>query len=60
VHGRRWCLEKGFGLGVHRDIFDLRGRSIFQRGDIVWMDPRYDRNRSSIDAIVERILLGFD
>ncbi|MFN2421284.1 MAG: hypothetical protein ABR527_07885 [Gemmatimonadota bacterium] len=60
MYGRRWCLEKGFGLGVQRDVFDARGRSIFRRGDFVLLDPRYDRSYSPIDAIVERILLGFD
>jgi hypothetical protein len=34
VHGRRWCLQKGFGLG--RDVlFDTRRRGRTRQGDIV-------------------------
>lgn len=34
VHGRRWCLRKGFGLG--RDVlFDTRRRGRTRLGDIV-------------------------
>ena len=34
VHGRRWCLRKGFGLG--RDVFfDTRRRGRTRQGDIM-------------------------
>jgi hypothetical protein len=52
-------VDRGFGLGVRRDVYDARGRSIFRRGDLVLIDRRYDRGLSSIDAIVERLVLGF-
>jgi hypothetical protein len=34
VHGRRWCLRKGFGLG-NDFLFDTRRRGRTRQGDIV-------------------------
>jgi hypothetical protein len=63
VHGRRWCIEKGWGLG-RGDVFDdgrviVRrdgGRVIVRRDDDVVIRRR-DR-RDTIERIVDKILLG--
>lgn len=35
VHGRRWCVEKGFGLGDDGDVFFDDGRVFLQEDDEV-------------------------
>lgn len=35
VHGRRWCVEKGFGLGDRGDVFFDDGRVFLQEDDEV-------------------------
>ena len=53
VHGRRWCRDKGFGLGRERS------RDIW--GDIVYRDRRYDNrrmNRSTLENILGSVVLG--
>jgi hypothetical protein len=53
VHGRRWCTDKGFGLGREhsRDVW----------GDIVFGDRRYDNrqlSRSTLGDILGSVVLG--
>ena len=65
VHGRRWCIEKGWGLGdgearlrSGRVILDRDDRVIFRDGDqIVVARQRIDRDRepSTIDRFLDRI-----
>lgn len=48
VHGRRWCLQKGFGLG---------GLSL---EDIIFRAQRRDRSNASVIDILEDVLDGRD
>lgn len=63
VHGRRWCLEKGFGLGDRGDVFfeDDDG-IIFWDGDEVVLvrDRRLDRDRSVWDRVLDTVLFWRD
>ena len=53
VHGRSWCLDKGFGLGrsyVHYDDYRRSGRArVYDRSPYRWNDRyrTYDRWRPS-------------
>ena len=45
VHGRRWCVEKGFGLGgVPWDVLDL--------GDIIFGDGPRRRDRLGLEDVI--------
>lgn len=61
VHGRRWCLEKGWGLGSHNDIFIEDDRIIFwDNGDPVIVRDRRLRERSVWDRVLGTILFWID
>lgn len=56
VHGQRWCLEKGFGLGEpvwHRGV---RNRGILE--DILLRIPVLNRRRGDLDRAALRGVLG--
>lgn len=45
VHGRRWCVEKGFGLGgVPWDVLDL--------GDVIFGDGPRRRDRLGLEDVI--------
>lgn len=58
VFGRRWCLEKGFGLGDRDDVFFEDGRVIFWDDDspVIVRDRRFRDDRSFWEATLDRIL----
>lgn len=58
VFGRRWCLEKGFGLGDRDDVFFDDGRVIFWDDDrpVIVRDRRFRSDRSPWEAVIDRIL----
>lgn len=58
VFGRRWCLEKGFGLGNRDDVFFEDGRVIFWDDDtpVIVRDRRFRDDRSFWEAALDRIL----
>jgi len=62
VFGRRWCLEKGFGLGDRNDVFFDDGRVIFWDDDqpVIVRDRRFRSDRSTWEAVVDRILFWSD
>ena len=62
VFGRRWCLEKGFGLGDRDDIFFEDGRVIFWDGDdpVIVRDRRFRSDRSTWETVLDRILFWSD
>jgi hypothetical protein len=62
VFGRRWCLEKGFGLGDRDDVFFDDGRVIFwdDGRPVVVRDRRFRSDRSPWEAVVDRILFWVD
>ncbi|HET6343168.1 MAG TPA: hypothetical protein VFG78_13405 [Gemmatimonadota bacterium] len=62
VFGRRWCLEKGFGLGDRDDVFFDDGRVIFWDDDrpVVVRDRRFRRDRSLWEVVLDRILFWSD
>lgn len=45
VHGRRWCQEKGFGLGSGGVLWERRGGW----EDVILRSPREDRRRGALD-----------
>lgn len=62
VFGRRWCLEKGFGLGGRDDVFFDDGRVIFWDDDglVVVRDSRFRSDRSPWERVLDRILFWAD
>lgn len=59
VYGRRWCLEKGFGIGDRGDVFFLDDdRVAYWRGDdvVVVRDRRLDRDRTVWERVLDTIL----
>jgi hypothetical protein len=62
VFGRRWCLEKGFGLGDRDDVFFDDGRVIFWDDDrpVVVRDRRFRGDRSPWEVVLDRILFWSD
>lgn len=61
VHGRRWCLEKGWGLGDRNDIFFDDDRIIFwDDGDPVIVRDRRLRERSIWERVLGTILFWTD
>jgi hypothetical protein len=62
VFGRRWCLEKGFGLGNRDDVFFDDGRVIFWDDDrpVIVRDRRFRSDRSPWEAVLDRILFWSD
>ncbi len=62
VFGRRWCLEKGFGLGDREDVFFDDGRVIFWDDDrpVIVRDRRFRSDRSPWEAVLDRILFWAD
>lgn len=63
VHGRRWCLDKGFGLGDRDDVFfEGDDEVIFWDGDevVVVRDSRLDRDRSIWERISDTVLFWRD
>ena len=58
VFGRRWCLEKGFGLGDRDDVFFDDGRVIFwdDDGPVIVRDRRFRSDRSPWEVVIDRIL----
>lgn len=61
VHGRRWCLEKGWGLGDRNDIFFDDDRIIFwDDGDPVIVRDRRLRERSVWERVLGTILFWTD
>lgn len=58
VFGRRWCLEKGFGLGDRDDVFFEDGRVIFWDDDtpVIVRDRRFRDDRSFWEMALDRIL----
>ncbi len=63
VHGRAWCLEKGFGLG-QRDQFFFDGDDTvyYHDGDevVVVRDSRLDRDRSVWERVVDAVVFWRD
>ncbi|MGH7589486.1 MAG: hypothetical protein ACRELU_12940 [Gemmatimonadota bacterium] len=62
VFGRRWCLEKGFGLGDRDDVFFDDGRVIFwdDARPVVVRDRRFRSDRSTWEVVLDRILFWSD
>ena len=62
VFGRRWCLEKGFGLGDRNDVFFDDGRVIFWDDDrpVIVRDRRIRSDRSPWETVLDRILFWSD
>jgi hypothetical protein len=62
VFGRRWCLEKGFGLGDRDDVFFENGRVIFWDEDtpVIVRDRRFRDDRSLWERAMDRILFWRD
>ena len=62
VFGRRWCLEKGFGLGDRDDVFWDDGRVIFwdDGRPVIVRDRRFRSDRSPWEAVIDRILFWLD
>ena len=62
VFGRRWCLEKGFGLGDRDDVFFDDGRVIFWDDDrpVIVRDRRIRSDRSAWEVVLDRILFWSD
>lgn len=63
VHGRAWCLEKGFQLGRPGDVFfEGDDRVIFwDDGEIVVVrDRRLERDRSIWDRVLDAVLFWRD
>lgn len=62
VHGREWCLEKGFGLGDRGDVFFEDDEVVFWDGDevVVVRDSRLARDRSVWERVVDAILFWRD
>lgn len=62
VFGRRWCLEKGFGLGDRDDVFFDDGRVIFwdDGRPVIVRDRRFRSDRSPWEAVIDRILFWLD
>lgn len=62
VFGRRWCLEKGFGLGDRDDVFFEDGRVIFYDDDrpVIVRDRRFRSDRSTWETVLDRILFWAD
>lgn len=60
VFGRRWCLEKGFGLGSRGDVFFDNGRVIFWDDDspVIVRDRRLRGDRGFWEEALDRILRG--
>lgn len=58
VFGRRWCLEKGFGLGNRNDVFFDDGRVIFWDGDspVIVRDRRFRDDRRFWEEALDRLL----
>lgn len=58
VFGRRWCLEKGFGLGARGDVFFDDGRVIFWDDDtpVIVRDRRFRGDRGFWEEALDRIL----
>lgn len=63
VHGREWCLQKGFGLGDFDDVFFLDDdRVAYWDGDevVVVRDRRLDRDRSVWERVLDTVLFWTD
>lgn len=63
VHGRVWCLEKGFGLGRAGEFFFDGDDTVFYHdGDeiVVVRDSRLDRDRSVWERVVDAMIFWRD
>lgn len=64
VHGRVWCLDKGFGLGNRGDVFfEDDDRVIFWGSDdevVVVRDRRLDRDASWWERVIDNVLFWRD
>lgn len=61
VHGRRWCLEKGWGLGDRDDIFFGNGEIFFwEDGDPVIVRDRRFREPSVWERALDTVLFWTD
>lgn len=59
VHGRRWCVDKGFGLGRRGDLDRRRDSLEDILGGIPRREPRPEnRSRGSVIDVLEDVLSG--